>query len=59
MTHPRPYTAYIKVQITVPEQEPGKVSEKALAIKKKIEGMLKKEDLELYEVIIENIQQSR
>jgi hypothetical protein len=59
MTHARPYTAHIKVQITVPDQEPGKVSEKALAIKKKIEGVLKKEDLELYEVIIDNIQQSR
>ena len=59
MTHPRPYTAYIKVQITVPDQEPGKVSEKALVIKEKIEGLLKKEKLELYEVVIENIQQSR
>ncbi len=59
MTHPRPYTAYIKVQITVPEQEPEKVTEKALNIKKKIENLLKKEDFELYEVIIENIQQSR
>lgn len=59
MTHARPYTAHIKVQITVPEQEPGKVSEKTLAIKKKIEGLLKKEKLDLYDVIIENIQQSR
>ncbi len=59
MTHARPYTAYIKVQITVPEQGAEKVSEKALDIKKKIEGLLKKEQLELYEVIIENIQQSR
>ena len=59
MTHARPYTAYIKIQITLPDQEPAKVSEKALSIKKKIEGVLKKEGLELYEVIIENIQQSR
>ena len=59
MTHQRPYTAYIKVQVTVPDQEPGKVSEKAVEIKKKIEAMLKKEKLELYDVIIENIQQSR
>lgn len=59
MTHARPYTAYIKVQVTLPEQEAGKVSEKALAIKSKIEGLLKNEGLELYEVVIENIQQSR
>jgi hypothetical protein len=59
MTHPRPYTVYIKVQITVPEQEPEKVTEKALNTKKKIENLLKKEDFELFEVIIENIQQSR
>jgi hypothetical protein len=59
MTHKRPYTAYIKVQVTVPDQEPGKVSEKALEIKTKIEDMLKKEKLELYDVVIENIQQSR
>ena len=59
MTHARPYTAYLKIQVTIPEQEAEKVSEKVLAIKKKIEGLLKKEDLELYDVVIENIQQSR
>ena len=59
MTHARPYTAYIKVQVTVSEQEAGRVSEKALAIKSKIEGLLKNEGLELYDVVIENIQQSR
>lgn len=59
MTHPRPFTAYIKVQITVPEQDPGQVSQKMLVIKDKIEDLLKKEKLELYDVIIENIQQSR
>ena len=59
MTHARPYTAHIKVQFTVPEQEPEKVSEKTLAIKKKIENLLKKENLDIYDVIIENIQQSR
>ncbi len=59
MTHARPYTAHIKVQITVPEQEPEKVSEKTLSIKKKIENLLKKENLDIYDVIIENIQQSR
>jgi len=59
MTHARPYTAHIKVQITIPEQEPEKVSEKTLSIKKKIENLLKKENLDIYDVIIENIQQSR
>lgn len=59
MTHVRPYTAHIKVLLTLPEQEPGKVSEKTLAIKKKIESLLKKENLELFDVVIENIQQSR
>lgn len=59
MTHARPYTAHIKVQITVPEQETEKVSKKTLSIKKKIENLLKKENLDIYDVIIENIQQSR
>ncbi len=59
MTHARPNTAYIKVQITFSDEEQSKSLDKALAIKNKIEGMLKKEKLELYEVVLESVQKSR
>jgi hypothetical protein len=59
MTHARPNTAYFKVQITFPDEEQSKSTEKVLSIKKKIEALLKKEKLELYEVVLESIQKSR
>jgi len=59
MTHARPNTAYIKVQITFSDEEQSKSLDKALAIKNKIEGLLKKEKLELYEVVLESVQKSR
>jgi hypothetical protein len=49
----------MKVQVTFPDEEQGKSMEKALAIKKKIEDLLKKEKLELYEVVLETVQKSR
>lgn len=59
MTHPRPNTAYFKVQITLPDEDTSRSTEKALAIKKKIEDLLKKEKLDLYEVVLDSIQKSR
>lgn len=59
MTHARPNTAYIKVQITFSDEEQSKSLDKALAIKNKIEGLLKKEKLEIYEVVLESVQKSR
>jgi hypothetical protein len=59
MTHARPNTAYFKVQITLAEEEQSKATEQALAIKKKIETLLKKEKLDLYEVVMESVQKSR
>ncbi|MBN1376371.1 MAG: hypothetical protein JXA01_09470 [Dehalococcoidia bacterium] len=59
MTHARPNTAYFKVQITLAEEEQSKATEKALEIKKKIDALLKKEKLELYEVVLESVQKSR
>jgi uncharacterized Fe-S cluster-containing radical SAM superfamily protein len=59
MTHARPNTAYIKVQITFSDEEQSKSLDKALAIKYKIEGLLKKEKLEIYEVVLESVQKSR
>jgi len=59
MPHSRFNTAYMKVQVTFPDEEQGVSMEKALVIKKKIEGLLKKEKLELYEVVLETVQKSR
>ena len=59
MTHARLNTAHIKVQVTFPDEEQSKSMEKALAIKKKIESLLKKEKLEFYEVVLESVQKSR
>ena len=59
MTHARLNMAHIKVQVTFPDEEQSKSMEKALAIKKKIETLLKKEKLELYEVVLESVQKSR
>jgi len=59
MTHARPNSAYFKVQITLTEEDPSKATEKAVEIKKKIESLLKKENLDLYEVVLESVQQSR
>ncbi|MCX5993492.1 MAG: hypothetical protein NT177_04650 [Chloroflexi bacterium] len=59
MPHARLNTAYMKVQVTFPDEEQSISMEKALAIKKKIEGLLKKEKLELYEVVLETVQKSR
>ena len=59
MTHARLNTVHIKVQVTFPDEEQSKSMEKALAIKKKIETLLKKEKLELYEVVLESVQKSR
>ena len=59
MPHARLNTAYMKVQVTFPDEEQSISMEKALAIKKKIEGLLKKEKLYLYEVVLETIQKSR
>jgi hypothetical protein len=59
MPHARLNTAYIKVQVTFPDEEQSKSMEKALAIKKKIEDLLKKEKLYLYEVVLESVQKSR
>ena len=59
MTHDRFNTAYIKVQVTFPDEEQSKSMEKALTIKKKIEDLLKKEKLYLYEVVLETVQKSR
>jgi hypothetical protein len=49
----------MKVQVTFPDEEQGKSMEKALIIKKKIEDLLKKEKLDLYEVVLESVQKSR
>jgi hypothetical protein len=59
MTHARPNTAYFKVQITIAEEDQSKATEQALAIKKKIEALLKKEKLDLFEVVLESVQKSR
>ncbi len=59
MTHARLNTVHIKVQVTFPDEEQSKSMEKALAIKKKIETLLKKEKLELYEVVLDSVQKSR
>ena len=59
MTHARPNTAYFKVQITLADEDQSKATEQALAIKKKIETLLKKEKLDLYEVVLESVQKSR
>ncbi|MFA5400827.1 MAG: hypothetical protein WC169_03695 [Dehalococcoidia bacterium] len=59
MPHARLNTAYLKVQATFPDEEQSKSMEKALAIKKKIEDLLKKEKLEIFEVVLETIQKSR
>jgi len=59
MTHARFNTAHIKIQATFPDEEQSKSMEKALAIKKKIEALLKKEKLELYEVVLDSVQKSR
>jgi hypothetical protein len=59
MTHARPNSAYFKVQVTFTEGELSKATEKALEIKKKIESLLKKEKLDLFEVVLESVQQSR
>lgn len=59
MTHARLNTAHIKIQLTFPDEEQGKSMEKALEIKKKLEALLKKEKLELYEVVLESVQKSR
>ena len=59
MTHARLNMAHIKVQVTFPDEEQSKSMEKALAIKKKIETLLKKEKLELYEVVLDSVQKSR
>ena len=59
MTHARLNTVYMKVQVTFPDEEQSISMEKALAIKKKIESLLKKEKLELYEVVLESVQKSR
>ena len=59
MPHARLNTAYIKVQVTFPDEEQSKSTEKALTIKKKIEDLLKKEKLYLYEVVLESVQKSR
>jgi len=59
MPHARLNTAYIKVQVTFPDEEQSKSMEKALAIKHKIEDLLKKDKLEFYEVVLETIQKSR
>ena len=59
MTHARLNTAHIKLQVTFPDEEQSKSMEKALAIKKKVESLLKKEKLEFYEVVLESVQKSR
>jgi hypothetical protein len=59
MTHDRFNTAYIKVQLTFADEEQSKSMQKALAIKYKVEALLKKEKLELYEVVLESVQKSR
>ena len=59
MTHARFNTAHIKVQVTFPDEEQSKSMEKALANKKRIEALLKKEKLELYEVVLDSVQKSR
>ena len=59
MTHARPNTAYFKVQITIAEEDQSKATEQALVIKKKIEALLQKEKLDLYEVVMDSVQKSR
>jgi hypothetical protein len=59
MTHPRPNTAFFKIQITFPDEEQSKSMDKALAIKKKIESLLKEQKLDLYEVVLESVQKTR
>ena len=59
MAHPRPNTAYFKVQITLAEEDQSKATEHALAIKKKLETLLKKEKPDLCEVVLESVQKSR
>lgn len=59
MTHARPNTAYFKLQITFAEEDTSIATEKALAIKKKLESLLKKEKLDLFEVVLESVQKSR
>jgi hypothetical protein len=59
MTHARPNTAYLKVQITIAEEDQSKATEQALVIKRKIEALLKKEKLDLYEVVLDSVQKSR
>jgi hypothetical protein len=59
MTHARPNTAYFKVQITIAEEDQSKATEHALVIKRKIEALLKKEKLDLYEVVLDSVQKSR
>ncbi len=59
MPHARLNTAYLKVQVTFPDEEQSKSMEKALTIKKKVEDLLKKEKLYLYEVVLETVQKSR
>ena len=59
MTHARPNTAYLKVQVTFPDEEQSKSMDKALAIKKKIEALLKEQKLDLYEVVLESVQKTR
>ncbi len=45
MTHARPNDVHIAVRITLPDEEPSKVANKSMDIKKKIEDMLKKRKL--------------
>ncbi|MGA2158414.1 MAG: hypothetical protein WB588_11750 [Dehalococcoidia bacterium] len=59
MTHARPNDVHIAVRITLPDEEPSKVANKSMDIKKKIEDMLKKEKVEYFEVVLESIQKSR
>ena len=59
MTHARPNTAYFKLQITLSEEDSSKATETALSIKKKIEALLNKEKLDLFEVVLESVQKSR
>ena len=44
MTHARPNDVHIAVRITLPDEEPSKVANKSLDIKKKIEDILEKRE---------------
>jgi hypothetical protein len=59
MPHERPNTAHIKVLMNFPDEEQSVSTKKALAIKKKIENLLKEEKLDNYEVVLESIQKTR